>query len=793
MLRPYRVLDLTDDRGHLGGMVLAALGADVIAVEPAAGSRARRVGPFAGLPGDGGPGAERSLVQWSYDRGKRSVTVDAVDLDALALGADVLIECGAVAVDLDALRAANPGLVTVTITPFGESGPKAGWHATDLTVMAAAGPLVLAGDEDRAPVRTPVPQAFLHAGADAACGALLALAERASSGRGQHVSVSAQISVAQATQGMILAHAYGSAFPQRSGGGARSGPVRSQLVFPARDGFVTILFGFGSAIGPFSARLMEWIYEAGFCDEATRSKDWIGYGARLVSAEEPLEEFERVKACIVAFTAAHSKVELFEGAQRRRVLLAPLSSPRDVLDSAQLSARTFWDQLEVDGRCFRAPGPFAVASVTPLQRLRPAPGLGEHNATVEPRPPLTAARAGGRHLPLAGIKVLDFSWAWAGPTITRALADFGATVVKIESGRRIDTARTIGPYWHGETGAETSGAFHNLNAGKLSVTVDLDTAGGRAVVLDLARWADVVTESFSPRAMTALGLGYEQLRRANPGLIMLSTCLMGQTGPLADYAGFGNLAAAWCGFTDLVGWPDRPPTGPFGAYTDYISPRLALATLLAALDHRRRTGAGQHLDVSQAEAALHFLAPALLDTEVNGSHWGRRGNVDAAMAPHGVYRARGEDRWVAVACEDDGQWRQLAHVVGRDDLAGWTTAERLGRRRLLDEVVEAWTAERDAVAVQEELQALGVPAHAVQHSPECAVDPQLRHLGHFVTVEHPELGPVELEGPRYRLSATPGVVGPPPALGQHVLPVLTGILGYDADRVGELLAAGALE
>ena len=312
MLRPYRVLDLTDDRGHLGGMVLAALGADVIAVEPAAGSRARRVGPFAGLPGDGGPGAERSLVQWSYDRGKRSVTVDAVDLDALALGADVLIECGAVAVDLDALRAANPGLVTVTITPFGESGPKAGWHATDLTVMAAAGPLVLAGDEDRAPVRTPVPQAFLHAGADAACGALLALAERASLGRGQHVSVSAQISVAQATQGMILAHAYGSAFPQRSGGGARSGPVRSQLVFPARDGFVTILFGFGSAIGPFSARLMDWVHEAGFCDEPTRSKDWIGYGARLASAEEPLEEFERVKACIVAL----SRPSL--GAARRR-------------------------------------------------------------------------------------------------------------------------------------------------------------------------------------------------------------------------------------------------------------------------------------------------------------------------------------------------------------------------------------------------------------------------------------------------------------------------------------------
>jgi crotonobetainyl-CoA:carnitine CoA-transferase CaiB-like acyl-CoA transferase len=732
-------------------------------------------------------------VQWSYGRGKRSVTLDAVDLDALALGADVLIECGAVPVDLDGRRAANPGLVTVTTTPFGESGPKAGWHATDLTVMAAAGPLIMAGDEDRAPVRTPVPQAFLHAGADAACGALMALAERARSGRGQHVSVSAQISVAQATQGMILAHAYGSAFPQRSGGGARSGPVRSQLVFPAGDGFVTVLFGFGSAIGPFSARLMDWVHETGFCDEETRSKDWIGYGARLASSEEPVEEFERVKACIVAFTSAHSKAELFEGARRRRVLLAPLSSPRDVLDSAQLTVRAFWDHLEVDGRCFRAPGPFAVASVTPLQRLGRAPRLGEHNGTIEhrPRPPAPPARP--RRLPLAGIKVLDFSWAWAGPTITRALADFGATVVKVESGRRIDTARTIGPYWHGETGPETSGAFHNLNAGKLSVTVDLDTAGGRDVVLDLVRWADVVAESFSPRAMTGRGLGYDELRRANPSVIMLSTCLMGQTGPLADYAGFGNLAAAWCGFTELVGWPDRPPTGPFGAYTDYISPRLALATLLAALDHRRRTGAGQHLDVAQAEAALHFLAPALLDTEVNGNQWRRCGNDDDAMAPHGVYRARGDDRWVAVACENDEQWRRVAQAVGRGDLAGWTGAERLGRRRLLDDVIQAWTAERDAVAVQEELQALGVPAHAVQHSPDCAGDPQLRHLGHFVTVEHPELGPVELEGPRYRLSATPGVVGPPPALGQHVLPVLTGILGYDADRVSELLAAGALE
>ena len=163
------------------------------------------------------------------------------------------------------------------------------------------------------------------------------------------------------------------------------------------------------------------------------------------------------------------------------------------------------------------------------------------------------------------------------------------------------------------------------------------------------------------------------------------------------------------------------------------------------------------------------------------------------MAPHGVYRARGEDRWVAIACETDEHWRRLAAAVGRPDLAGWTIARRLSERRRLDTVVEAWTATRHAEAMQEELQGLGVPAHAVQHSPQCDRDPQLRHLGHFITVEHPELGPVELEGPRYRLSATPGVVGPPPALGQHVLPVLTEILGYDADRVSELVASGAFE
>ena len=623
MLSPYRVLDLTDDRGNLAGLTLAALGADVIAVEPPGGSRARHLGPFAGDT----PDPERSLLHWSYDRGQRSVTLDAVDLDALAATADVVIECGAIPADLPGWRRANPGLVTVSITPFGPDGPKAAWAATDLIVLAAAGPLILTGDEDRAPVRSTVPQAFLHAAADAACGALMALTERATSGLGQHVDVSAQISVMQATQSIILAESYRSPFFQRFGGGARNGPLRNQLVFPAKDGYVTILFAFGSAIGPFSARLMEWVHDAGFCDAATRAKDWIAYGSLLINGNESIEEFERVKACVVAFTSAHTKAELFEGARARRVLLAPLSSPTEVVDSDQLAAREFWELVDIDGWRFRAPGAFARPSATPLRTLGRPPRLGEHNGAVLAGPHNHKGNVAAaslppddlltRRLPLAGIKILDFSWAWAGPTVTRALADFGADVIKVESSRRLDTARTVGPWWHGEVAAEGSAPFHNLNAGKRAITVDLATPEGRDVALDLVRWADVVTESFSPKAMAAWGLGYEALRRANPGLIMVSSCLMGQTGPLAGFAGYGNLAAAWCGFAEFVGWADRPPVGPFGAYTDYISPRLALATLLAALDHRRRTGEGQFIDVSQAEAALHFLTPALLDAQVN--------------------------------------------------------------------------------------------------------------------------------------------------------------------------------
>src|SRR5215471_14127860 len=272
------------------------------------------------------------------------------------------------------------------------------------------------------------------------------------------------------------------------------------------------------------------------------------------------------------------------------------------------------------------------------------------------------------HLPLQNVKVLDFMWVLAGPGITRVLADYGATVIRIESVNRTDPTRTVGPFQNGQSGSESSGLWGNNNAGKYGITLDLSTPGAREIVMDLVRWADVVCEAFSPKAMRAWGFDYESLRKVKPDLIMLSTCLMGQSGPLSRFAGFGNLAAALCGFYNLVGWPDRLPSGPFSAYTDYIAPRLGACALMAALIHKKLTGEGQYIDQAQAESALQFLSLPIVDFSANQRRYQPIANRDLYHAPHGVYAAAGDDRWVALACRSEDQWLALCAVMGTQGL-----------------------------------------------------------------------------------------------------------------------------
>ena len=401
-------------------------------------------------------------------------------------------------------------------------------------------------------------------------------------------------------------------------------------------------------------------------------------------------------------------------------------------------------------------------------------------------------------LPLSDIKVLDFMWAIAGPGSTRMLADYGATVVRVESTHRFDATRTVGPFIKGKPGAENSGLFFNMNVGKRMLTLDLSKAEARSVVLDLVHWADVVTESFSPKAMRAWGFDYESLRKIKPNIIMLSTCLMGQTGPMAQYAGFGNLAAAIAGFTNIAGWSDRPPAGPFGAYTDYIAPWFNAAAILAALEYRDRTGEGQHIDLSQAEASLHFLGSALLDTAVNGRVQQREGNRDINYAPHGVYPAAGVDQWIAIAVTNDAQWNSLCSVMARPGLATAphfaTLAVRLTHQDELDELLSDWTKEKDAFQLEEQLQARGVPATAVRSMGEMYSEPQLQHRGHFVQLTHPKYETTTVEGSRFRLSRTPAqITGSAATIGRDNQYVLETLLGYSEERITELVAAGALE
>ena len=722
----------------------------------------------------------------------------------LLASADVLIESfdtqqlPALGLTPGALAEAFPHLVHVSISAFGRSGPKADWPATDLTVWAASGAQALAGDDDRAPVRTSVPQTWLHAGADAAGAALLALHARHRTGRGQHVDVSAQTSSAQAALGAILATMNNAGLQvQRVAGGLRAS-VRLRLTWPCLDGHVAITLLFGHAFTNANRNLLRWMHENGACSAAWVERDWGAEMLDVVMGEAEPDDYYELCQRIEQFTLVRTQSMLFEEGLKRGCYIAPTYDLNGLLQEGHFQARDFWRVQSLVGGSALLPGPFAKFSATPLRTLSPAPlpdsaSVATLLETPRPPPPTGngAAPAGCR--PLDGLKVLDFMWVIAGPLFTRVLTDYGADVIKVESSTHLEPVRGASTNKNGEAGLETGVPFASFNAGKRGITIDPSNPVGREVILDLVRWADVVTESFSPRAMAGWGLDYASLRAVNPNLIMISSCLMGQTGPRAKVPGYGNMAAALTGFYDLTGWPDRSPAGPYLAYTDGVAPRFMLAGLLAALEHRRRTGQGQHIDLSQAEAAIHLLTPALLDAQLNQHVAHRCGNRDRDLCPHGVFATANHDEWLAVACRDDADWRTLAALLDGVD-ASWSVQERFAREDAIEAALGAWVAQRDVDAAEAELIALGIPAHRVQNSTECMADPQLAHREHFIEVPHSACGSFVVEASRYRLSDTPArTTRAGPTLGEHNYEVLSEVLGYDDDRIADVYAALAME
>lgn len=399
--------------------------------------------------------------------------------------------------------------------------------------------------------------------------------------------------------------------------------------------------------------------------------------------------------------------------------------------------------------------------------------------------------------PLEGLRVLDLSWVVAGPVVTRALADFGAEVVRIESSTRVETARWMQPFIGGTMSAESSALYATWNAGKRGMTVNLTHERGRQIVRDLAGWADVVLEAFSPGTMKKWGLDYATLSADRPELIMVSSALNGQTGPLSSLAGYGNVGAALSGFQDIVGRRDDSPIGPYGPYTDFVAPRLALPVLLAAIDHRDRTGKGCYIDISQVESGVFFQSPEILAAFKEGRVAARMGNDDLEYVPHGVYRAVDEQdgdrivhRYVAIAVTDESQWNALALWVGGAGLDRPELAAAEGRRKHaaeIDSAIADAVRRKSAKSVEIELQALGVPAHVSASSKDFCTDEQLAERGHLVRLPHDVFGEVTVEGPRYALSDTPGFPErAAPMLGQDNRYVLDEILHYSPPLIASL-------
>ena len=397
-----------------------------------------------------------------------------------------------------------------------------------------------------------------------------------------------------------------------------------------------------------------------------------------------------------------------------------------------------------------------------------------------------------------GIKVADFSWSVAGPMVTKCLADHGAFVVRIESITHPDPIRTAQPYKDNIPGVNRAGFYDAYNNNKYGITLNLNRPEGLEVAKRIVAWADIVVESYVPGTMEKWGLSYDDLCKINPGIIMLSTCNQGQTGPHARQRGFGYHLTSLAGFVHLTGWPDRGPSMISVAYTDVVSQYFAVTVLVAALDYRRRTGKGQYIDISQYEASLQFLAPILLDFIANNHVAGRTGNRCEYTAPHGVYPCKGKDRWCAISVFGDKQWKGFCQAIGNPEWSRNNKFSTLLARKEnedeLDNLIAGWTKNFSAEEVMEMMQANGVPSGVVSNCQDVYHHRQPQYRQHFVQLEHPEIGRHYYEGHPFVLSGTPAEIKmPSPCLGEHNEYFYTQILGMGDEEFTGLLAEGVFD
>lgn len=405
---------------------------------------------------------------------------------------------------------------------------------------------------------------------------------------------------------------------------------------------------------------------------------------------------------------------------------------------------------------------------------------------------------------LAGIRVADFCGQLAGAGATKWLAAFGAEVIRIEDPvmeGRWDILRGIAPYVDERRGIDLGGGFNNHNAGKSGITLNLRTARGKEILAEIIRQSDLVTENFAAGVLDRWGFGYEDLKKIKPDIIYVSNCGFGHEGPYSAYKTWGPIVQAVSGLTFASGLPDQPPAGWGYSYMDHTGGYYMVMAILLAVLHHKRTGEGQWVDLACTESALSLNGPSLLDWTVNGRPARRAGepnsnrNTSPPMAPHGIYAAKGEDEWVAIACRSDADWAKLAPLLGGSSVGNGSYATLKGRlehQDTLDVEVAAWTASRDKFEVQRLLREAGVPCSAVQRPGE-RVDHDPDTAGLWPTVSHSAMGEVRVDGIPARFSATPWrIERGAPCLGEHNEEVYGRLLGLSPAEVAGLRAEGVI-
>ncbi|HEX4520633.1 MAG TPA: CoA transferase [Gaiellaceae bacterium] len=748
MLEGYTALDLTGAAGQLAGKLLAELGMRVLKAEPPEGDAVRRLGPFK----DGVPHPDGSLRFAFLNGGKESFVGDVVEA---ATRVDVVLESGSV--DVAGLRAANPGLVVCSITGFGLTGPRAGWLAPDIVVQAMGGLMYISGEPSLAPVQAPDAQGFGFGSVAAALGVVAALRRRELTGHGDHVDVSLQEALAT-QEHLIREFAQGGASIRRDG--SQHKHVAPGRIFPCRDGHV---FLFISSI--HWKRFLElWSeHPAEF-----ESDEWASAGYRR-------ENHAVVDEAVEQFTRRFRKLEFSELMQEGGIPCLPVYAPSEFMADPHVALRGSFGPVEHSHLgSYVAPRLPVTIDGERVPAAAP-PRLGANRGEPARHRPVGG---GSVAMPLEGVRVVSLTTGIAGPNAARLMANLGADVIKVESrAGGIDTFRFFG------SDLDSSPRFLETNLDVRSVTLNLKHPEGVGLLRELVAGSDVVLENFRPDVLPRLGLDDESLAALRPGLIVARMPGLGSSGPRALYGTWGPTLAAFSGLTYLWNHPGQAePVGSQGVYPDYLAAVLVPLVVTAALLRRDRSGGGALLDFAQVEAAAYMLGTSYLETAINGADPLPAGNADPALPLHGCFACRGEDRWCAIACEDEAQWLRLCGLAG----IAPETEDR-------DSAVSAWAGTLDAHEAMNRLQAVGVPAGVVQSGEDLAADPHLEARGFVQSVTHPTLGEVRMAGLPLRFAdARTRPYGGAPALGEHNEEIVCGLLGHSLDELAAWQAAGVV-